>query len=582
MLAGSVNREPQHETSLVASLESLCFSTGRTSKRNVPVLLRRQCLALVAQHAQRAGHVAARVRGRDHRVDVAALGRDVGVEQRVLVLLVQLGAQRVHVLAAVRGRRERLAVHDVRRAGGAHHRDLGARPGQVDVRAEMLGAHHVVGAAVGLAGDHRDQRDRGLRVGVDQLGTAPDDPVPLLVGAGQEAGHVHEGQHRHVERVAGAHEPRRLLRRVDVQTAGELGRLVGHHPDAVPVHPAVPDHDVRRVHRLHLEELALVEHPGDDLVDVVGLVRRVRDQRVQLGVRLGDRVRDRTALRQLTREHRRIGEVVGGQEGQQLLDPGDRVLLVRAHVVRVARLGVVRARAAEVLERDLLAGHRLHHVRAGDEHLRGLVDHHHEVGQRGRVHVAARVRPHNQRDLRDHPGGVRVAPEDLAVEAQRHDAFLDPRAAALVDADDRPAGLDRQVHHLDDLLAVHLAERPAEHRHVLAEHRDRPAVDGAVPGHHAVAVGPVVLLPEVRRPVPRVLVQLDERTGIEQQVDPLARGHLPLGMLLVHRARRTGVHRLVIAPVEVSEFAGGGVDVRLLAAGRLANGHGRAAHGQAA
>ena len=173
--------------------------------------------------------------------------------------------------------------------------------------------------------------------------------------------------------------------------------------------------------------------------------------------------------------------------------------------------------AAEFLEVDVLAGDGLDDVRAGDEHVRGLVDHHHEVGQRGGVDVAARVRAHDQRDLRDHAGRADVAAEDLAVEAERDDTLLDARAAALVDADDRPAGLDRQVHDLDDLLAVHLAERAAEDRDVLAEHAHRTAVDGAVAGHHAVAVRAVLLQAEVGGAVPGQLVQFDERAGVEQQ-----------------------------------------------------------------
>ena len=51
----------------------------------------------------------------------------------------------------------------------------------------------------------------------------------------------------------------------------------------------------------------------------------------------------------------------------------------------------------------------------------------------------------------------------------------------------------RQVHDLDDLLAEDLAERPAEHREVLGEHADLAAVDRAVAGDDAVAVGAVVL-----------------------------------------------------------------------------------------
>ena len=192
----------------------------------------------------------------------------------------------------------------------------------------------------------------------------------------------------------------------------------------------------------------------------------------------------------------RLLEVVARQVGQQRLDVVDGVLLVGAHVVRDAGLGVVRARAAEVLEGDVLAGDRLDDVGAGDEHVRGLVDHHGEVGDRGGVDRATGARAHDQRDLRDHAGGVHVAAEDLAVEAERDHALLDARAAGVVEPDDGAADLHREVHDLDDLLAEDLAEGAAEDGEVLREHRHRAALDGAVAGDDAVAVGPVLLLAE--------------------------------------------------------------------------------------
>jgi hypothetical protein len=225
------------------------------------------------------------------------------------------------------------------------------------------------------------------------------------------------------------------------------------------------------------------------------------------------------------------------------------------------------APAAEFLEADLLAGHRLDHVWAGDEHVRRLVDHHREVGQRRGVDVPARARTHDQRDLRDHPGCVRVAQEDLAVETQRDHTFLDPGAATLVDPHDRAAGPHRQVHHLEDLLAVHLAEAATEDGGVLAEHTHRATVDGAVAGDHAVAVGAVGLLTEVGAAVPRQLVELDERSRIQQHVDPFPGGLSSPGVLARHGAGRPRVHCLFAAAQQVGQLARGGVDVRLVAHG---------------
>ena len=77
-------------------------------------------------------------------------------------------------------------------ATGAHHGDLGARPGEHLGGAERAGVHRDVGAAVGLAGHQRDPRHDGLGERVQQLRAAAHDAVPLLADAGQVAGHVDE------------------------------------------------------------------------------------------------------------------------------------------------------------------------------------------------------------------------------------------------------------------------------------------------------------------------------------------------------------------------------------------------------
>jgi hypothetical protein len=151
--------------------------------------------------------------------------------------------------------------------------------------------------------------------------------------------------------------------------------------------------------------------------------------------------------------------------------------------------------------------------------------------------------------------------EDLAVEPEGDDALLDARAAGVVDADHRAAGLERVVHDLDDLLAEDLAEGAAEDREVLGEDTHRSAVDRAVAGDDPVAVRPVALQAEGRGAVPGELVELDERAVVEKRLDALAGGLLALRVLLLHGARGPGVDRLVVAPLQVGELAGGGVQV---------------------
>ena len=501
------------------------------------------------------------MRRRDDRVDVPALGRDVRVHQGVLIVALQFQPECINVLAIAGGIAELFAVDEAHRAGCAHHRDLRAGPGDVDIAAHVLGPHHAVGAAVGLAGDHGDLGDGGLAVGVEQLRSAPDDAVEFLLGAGQEAGNVDEHDDRDVEAVAGPNESGGLLRGVDVQAAGELGGLVGDNADRPTIDAAESDDDVLRVTGLHLEEFVIVEDPGDDLVHVIRLVRRVRDQGVEFEVLLGEVVLDRTRMRRRGMAWR-LGVVVGRQVAEQFAHIIEGVLLAGGDVVRGTGLGHVCLCAAEFFHGDVLTGDGLDDVGSGDEHLAGLVDHDDEVGQGGGVDVTAGRRAHDQRDLWDHAGGQDVVAEDLAVEPEGDDALLDAGAGAVVDADERAPGLDGQFLDLDDLLAVNLTEAAAEHHGVLAEDADVAAVDGAVAGDDSVADGPVVLQAEVRGAVARQTVEFDEGILIEQGQDALAGGQLALGVGFLDRGLADRMQRLFGALTQIGQLAGRGVDIR--------------------
>src|SRR3546814_13229710 len=69
----------------------------------------------------------------------------------------------------------------------------------------------------------------------DLLGAVADDAAVLLVDAGEEAGHVDEGDERDVECVAGAHEAGGLLGAVPVENPGKDLRLVADDADGVVV-----------------------------------------------------------------------------------------------------------------------------------------------------------------------------------------------------------------------------------------------------------------------------------------------------------------------------------------------------------
>src|SRR5690606_16417532 len=85
------------------------------------------------------------------------------------------------------------------------------------------------------------------------------------------------------------------------------------------------------------------------------------------------------------------------------------------------------------------------------------------------------------------------------------------------------------------------------------------AVDGAVAGDDAVAVGAVGVEAEVGGAAPGELVQFDEGALVEQEVDPFTCRQLALGVLLLDGACGAGVRRLFDTTRQIRELARGRV-----------------------
>ena len=129
------------------------------------------------------------------------------------------------------------------------------------------------------------------------------------------------------------------------------------------------------------------------------------------------------------------------------------------------------------------------------------------------------------------PGGPGVALEDAAVAGERGHALLDAGARAVVQRDQRGTGRDGHVHDLVDLRGVGLAQRAAEDPEVVRVDEDRAALHRAPAGDDTVRVRLLGLQAEPGRPVPAQLLDLVERTGVQQKLDPLPGGQLALGVL---------------------------------------------------
>ena len=223
--------------------------------------------------------------------------------------------------------------------------------------------------------------------------------------------------------------------------------------------------------------------------------------------------------------------VVGRQEVDQPAHLQQRVDVVLEGAVGDRGARRMHGCATELFGGDDLVGNGLHHIGAGDEHVAGVLHHEDEVGHGRRIDVAAGAGAHDHGDLRDHAGGDHVAAKHIGVSCECGDAFLDARAAGIVEADDRRPRLHRHVLDFHDLVRMRLRQRAAEHGKVLGEHEGLAAVDRAPAGDDAVPGHLGLLHAELGRAVLDEHVEFLERSLVEQQLDALARGQFAAGML---------------------------------------------------
>src|SRR5580698_10239432 len=222
---------------------------------NVAVFALGSRRAFVAQHLERGRQRLARLARLDYVVHVAALRGNVRVGKSLGIFVDQL----LHLRCFVFGGRELAPEDRLNGAFGAHHGDFCGGPCKVDVGPDMFARHDVVRAAVRLPGDNRNFRHRRFGVGVEQFGSVKNDSTVLLIRAGQKAGNVDEGDQRDVECIAEAHEADGLDGGARIEHAGEHVWLIADDSYGLPVYSSEAADDVRRVKRLDLYEITVVD-----------------------------------------------------------------------------------------------------------------------------------------------------------------------------------------------------------------------------------------------------------------------------------------------------------------------------------
>ena len=351
-----------------------------------------------------------------------------------------------------------------------------------------------------------------------------DDAAVFLVDAGQKAGRVDEGDDGQVVAVAQAHKSGNLVGGVDVDHAGHHRRLLRDDTDRVAVQAGQADQRIISKTGLHLQETAAVDDVLDHLVHRVGHTRVQRDDAVQHLVHASGVV--------FAILMRRVFDVVGGQITQHKPRQGHRILIGGGGEVRGAADREMDIRAAQALCVDHLAGDGFDHVRAGEEHIGGFLNHNQHVSEGRGVGRPTRARAHHYADLRHNARVLGVAAEDLSVSAQAVHGLLNARATRVDQADDGRAVANGHIHRAANFSAVHLAQRATQHGKVLCVNIHRPSVNRSIADNHAVTGGAIHGQAFVVAQGHRIGFQLLKRAGVEQLFQALAGCQLAFGMLL--------------------------------------------------
>ena len=88
--------------------------------------------------------------------------------------------------------------------------------------------------------------------------------------------------------------------------------------------------------------------------------------------------------------------------------------------------------------------------------------------------------------MRNYTRGQSIPEENITISCQTDDTFLNTCASRIVEADDRSAALDCQVHYLADFLGNNLGQRAAEHGEILGIDINQPVMNLAIAGDYGI------------------------------------------------------------------------------------------------
>ncbi len=370
-----------------------------------------------------------------------------------------------------------------------------------------------------------------------------DDAAVLLRHTRQEARHIDQRQDRNFKRIAKPNKTRRLTRGFDIEHTGQHHRLVCDHTDRAAFDTNETGNDILSKFFLNFVEITLVGELEDQLFHIIGRVCILWHQCIERWLNAVRLIKEGA--------HGRFFTVVGGQEIDQAADLGQRFDIVLEGGIGDGGFLGVRGGTAQLFCGDLLVCDSFDHIRAGHKHVRAVFDHKDKVGHGGGINGTTGTGPHDHADLWHDARGLDVALEDIAIARKAVDAFLNTRAAGIVDANDGRAILDRHVHDLANLLGVSGRNGTAQNGEVLREYIDEATVDRTPTCDNTVACRLLLLHTKVGTAVRDKHVELFKRALIQQKVHPLARCEFAAPMLCVDAFLPTTQTRIRAAIVKL-------------------------------
>src|SRR4051812_46029865 len=99
----------------------------------------------------------------------------------------------------------------------------------------------------------------------------------------------------------------------------------------------------------------------------------------------------------------------------------------------------------------------LNYVRTSHKHVACVLNHQYKIGHGRAVNRTTSAGTHDRRKLWNYTTTSHIPVKDICITSKRNNTFLDSRATAVIQTNNRSSVLHRKIHDLTDLLCMRFA-----------------------------------------------------------------------------------------------------------------------------